>query len=479
MSVTQYIGARYVPLFADPIDWDINRQYEPLTIVYYQGNSYTSKQAVPTNIDITNTDYWVVTGNYNAQIEQYRREVQTFDGRITANAQAIANEVTARMQQDTAIRALITALDGELDTEKSTRAAADTQIRTDFAAADSQIRRDFAAADGVLGARISTLETRTQKTDMVVIGDSFSDPDDASAVSVMWHDYVARAYNLTKHVYAKGGTGFLVGGTNKFESQADRAIAELDATKVAKVFVFGGINDVNQSGITPSTFTNAVKDTIEKLLNAFPNAQIVVMGICPTRNADATGDHESEWPDHRYDIYTTHLANGAMTARTGCVTFIPFNNFTYFSTGFYQTNNWHPSFVGHKQIASKVLGGSRSLSNIPPDQGQSLTHKPTITNRDGSTIELLASAFFVVGENLIDIALSFRADLTVSGSTNPTLNLNGYPSAGTFLPIMQPSGKMGMLNNANGSVGNGISKYNIPAYVNENGIYRINYQVTV
>lgn len=85
MSVTQYIGARYVPLFADPIAWDITQQYEPLTIVYYQGNSYTSKQSVPANIDISNTDYWALTGNYNAQIEQYRAEVQTYDNRITAN----------------------------------------------------------------------------------------------------------------------------------------------------------------------------------------------------------------------------------------------------------------------------------------------------------------------------------------------------------------------------------------------------------
>ena len=54
MSVTQYIGARYVPLFADPLTWDITKAYEALTIVYYQGNSFTSRQAVPAGIDITN-----------------------------------------------------------------------------------------------------------------------------------------------------------------------------------------------------------------------------------------------------------------------------------------------------------------------------------------------------------------------------------------------------------------------------------------
>lgn len=103
MAVTQYIGARYVPLFADPIDWDSTKHYEPLTIVYHQGNSFTSKQFVPTGIDIANGDYWALTGNYNAQVEQYRREVRSFDGRITANAQAIADEVTARIDRKSVV----------------------------------------------------------------------------------------------------------------------------------------------------------------------------------------------------------------------------------------------------------------------------------------------------------------------------------------------------------------------------------------
>ena len=85
MATTQYIGSRYVPVFANPIDWDNTKAYEPLTIVTHEGNSYTSRQYVPTGIDISNTDYWALTANYNAQIEQYRREVKAFDDRITTN----------------------------------------------------------------------------------------------------------------------------------------------------------------------------------------------------------------------------------------------------------------------------------------------------------------------------------------------------------------------------------------------------------
>lgn len=93
MAVTQYVGARYVPLFADPLEWDKTRAFEPLTIVYHNGNSYTSRQYVPVGIEISNTSYWALTGNYNAQIEQYRAEVQRYDARITANDTAIKAEV--------------------------------------------------------------------------------------------------------------------------------------------------------------------------------------------------------------------------------------------------------------------------------------------------------------------------------------------------------------------------------------------------
>lgn len=79
----RYVGARYVPLFADPLQWNSANTYEPLTIVVNEGNSYTSRTFVPVGIDIENKDYWALTGNYNAQIEQYREEVQQVANRVT------------------------------------------------------------------------------------------------------------------------------------------------------------------------------------------------------------------------------------------------------------------------------------------------------------------------------------------------------------------------------------------------------------
>lgn len=75
MANNVYIGNRYVPIFADPVEWNNLREYEPLTIVTYQGTAYTSKKTVPVGIELSNTEYWVVTGNYNAQVEAYRQQV--------------------------------------------------------------------------------------------------------------------------------------------------------------------------------------------------------------------------------------------------------------------------------------------------------------------------------------------------------------------------------------------------------------------
>ena len=90
MSVREYVGARYVPLFATPLEWDNAKTYEPLTIVMHEGNSFTSRQYVPVGIDINNNEYWAETGNYNAQIEQYRQEVLNLQQDVNANTANIA-----------------------------------------------------------------------------------------------------------------------------------------------------------------------------------------------------------------------------------------------------------------------------------------------------------------------------------------------------------------------------------------------------
>lgn len=84
----QYVGARYVPKIMG--EWDKNIPYEALSIVTYKGNSFTSKIPVPAKVDIGDDTYWVNTGNYNAQLEEYRKE--------TLEAKQLANNTNTDLQ---------------------------------------------------------------------------------------------------------------------------------------------------------------------------------------------------------------------------------------------------------------------------------------------------------------------------------------------------------------------------------------------
>ena len=56
MGKNKYVGHRYIPIFEN--GWDKTRTYEPLTFVYYEGKTYVSRQLVPTNVEITDNDFW-------------------------------------------------------------------------------------------------------------------------------------------------------------------------------------------------------------------------------------------------------------------------------------------------------------------------------------------------------------------------------------------------------------------------------------
>ena len=216
-----YTGMRYVPVFADPAEWSSANSYEPLEIVIHEGNSYTSKTFVPVGIDISDPQYWALTGNYNAQVEQYRQEVGQYrqevgqyrqevleiDGRVNANAQAIVN------------------LKGELLSQKH----------------------------------------------MVLIGDSYTNPAVPLENTPLWWEYVCKNLNVVAHNYAKGGAGYQVQG-NLFSTQVANAVADTsyDHKMVEYCVVYGGINDIGQIAAT------MVQNVYDALQKEFVNAKVVI-----------------------------------------------------------------------------------------------------------------------------------------------------------------------------------------------------------
>lgn len=93
MAIRNYVGARYVPKFADPVEWQANTSYEAMVIVTYNNSGYTSKVPVPPTVGnpAENPTYWALTGNYNAQVEQYRQETENYKTQVEGYRQDTEN----------------------------------------------------------------------------------------------------------------------------------------------------------------------------------------------------------------------------------------------------------------------------------------------------------------------------------------------------------------------------------------------------
>ena len=89
--MARYIGARYVPVFAG--DWDQTREYEALTVVQYQGDSYTSKMYVPVGIAINNTMYWIKSANFNQQVAAMGTRIDALQGQYDQDIEDLQGDV--------------------------------------------------------------------------------------------------------------------------------------------------------------------------------------------------------------------------------------------------------------------------------------------------------------------------------------------------------------------------------------------------
>ncbi len=82
VQTNTFKGARYVPKFADPIEWSAENSYEAIESVQHNGFTYLSKQPVPVGVEITNTEFWLEWADPNAQMEQLRQDVAQYAGNV-------------------------------------------------------------------------------------------------------------------------------------------------------------------------------------------------------------------------------------------------------------------------------------------------------------------------------------------------------------------------------------------------------------
>lgn len=161
---SMYVGARYVPKFAEPIDWDTERGYESLTIVTYKGESYTSKCPVPPGIDLKNTRYWALTGAYNAQVEEYKNQVKDLSQQVTGFAsdnKEFRDKITQYDKDNAEMKNSVASTVARVDALAERVDNADAAI-SDLQAGQAQTVKDIAALeakDADLQRQISSNDT--------------------------------------------------------------------------------------------------------------------------------------------------------------------------------------------------------------------------------------------------------------------------------------------------------------------------------
>ena len=80
MALKKFIGARYAPEFAG--EWSNTKQYAALSVVYTDNRSYVSRKTVPAGTAISNTEFWIQSSDWNAQVAEYNLKVEGYNANV-------------------------------------------------------------------------------------------------------------------------------------------------------------------------------------------------------------------------------------------------------------------------------------------------------------------------------------------------------------------------------------------------------------
>lgn len=374
---------RYLTKFADPIQWDDTRQYEHLTVVQYQGATYVSKQPVPVGIPITDTNYWLLWADFNAQIEQYRQEVRAMDGRVTqAESDAgdaleqvgtVAEDVAAieailagYAEGDTVkgdVSALQTAI-GNVDAKIGTLPEGETDVVSYVGGEVQVINTDLDGIDATLAGfdannpvkpyvdnAIAGLSTRKK---MLVIGDSLSGSTYVSA-DARWCVILAERLNADLYVFQANGAGYAepgVGGKTFQSLIADaHTSTQFDDADIDYVFIFGGTNDISEA-MLPSAVAGAFDNTLNAARQYFTNAKLYVLS--PTARYDHLKLITS---NRRGEIYQLKAWRSRQVLATTGAIILPLTFALGFNESYYvggSSDHIHLNATGHMKLAGAI-----------------------------------------------------------------------------------------------------------------------------
>ena len=338
-GTSMYIGARYVPIFADPVEWDNEREYEPLTIVIHNGDCYTSKCYVPKGAQLPpypegQTKYWVKTSDYNGQfadlkktvldlsrlVEQFQKDNEHFTDLINGwNEKVIQweKDMTAWGERLDTVESNITdltaSLNAEIDRAKAAEqanAAAIAQETTDRKQAISELDAAYKAADA---AEAQAREAGDAANAAAIAQET---ADRKQAISELDAAYKAADTALSDRITANK--------TDIDALKAEQAIQNTNISKNAKNISDNAAEIAKHAARLTSLESNAsdwdnvfpdttIAQEVQKEELARANADTALNGRCDTIAADV--EEVRDIANHKVDATTYTAEQAAQDAR--------------------------------------------------------------------------------------------------------------------------------------------------------------------
>lgn len=276
--------------FADPLQWDITKQYEAYTIVfdYDSGYSYISKRPIPVGINITNPDYWCLVGpliidaQARASIDLILRFVANiYESGTTATAVRNPGDYVVVNGSLYQVTSIINIGETYTDGYNMTGTTVENMILDQFPIDSSKIVdgavTNTKIADGaVTGAKIA--QHTIYKEDMandkyIFIGDSFNADNHYS-----WGKKVVAKLGLTlgtnAWVVATPGGGMGNGLILPDVQTLANSLSSGDKNTITKIVMIFGSNDWGQA---EANITNGIVNLENYLVSTFPNAEIYLI----------------------------------------------------------------------------------------------------------------------------------------------------------------------------------------------------------
>ena len=208
-------------------EWSITKQYTKWSVVFYNGLAYLSLQPVPSNVPITNTDYWLVIAPFAPEDHldadsQNPVENRVLTAKFAEVAEAIEAETTARRSADNYIQNQVTAevtaranadttLQENIDAEATARENADTTLQENIDAeatarenADTTLQENIDAEATARANAIDAVELEIAKLsnyvtpEMVGTVDTEAHANDAIAAAIAY----AESHNVPVCIFS-------------------------------------------------------------------------------------------------------------------------------------------------------------------------------------------------------------------------------------------------------------------------------------